>query len=111
MMIESGFSLELDKCLCCHDQLKEDTMYFVPSLGGIICQNCVGKIHHHKKQIPYKLRDFFKQMAVNDFDYKGKYELQANEKVCIVTFEALKEYIILKSPKKFKTTNVLQEVS
>ena len=111
MMIESGFSLELDKCLCCHSRLEEDTMYFVPSLGGIICQNCAGKTHHHKKQIPYKLRDFFKQMAVNDFDYKGKYELQANEKVCNVTFEALKEYIMLKSPKKFKTTNVLQEVS
>lgn len=111
MMIESGFSIEFDKCLCCHNVVEDETMYFVPTLGGIVCADCAGKIYHNKKQLPYKLRDFFKQMAVNNFDEKGKYELQANEKVCIVTFEALKEYIVLKSPKKFKTTDVLKEVS
>jgi DNA repair protein RecO (recombination protein O) len=111
MMIESGFSIELDKCLCCHNDVEEETMYFVPNLGGIICKNCAPKIHYNKKQIPYKLRDFFRQMSINNFDEKTKYELLANEKVCTVTFEALKEYITLKSPKKFKTTNVLQEVS
>ena len=111
MMIESGFSIELDKCLCCDGELENETMYFVPNLGGIVCKNCANKIHYHKKQLPYKLKDFFKQMAINDFDTKGEYELKANEKVCTVTFEVLKEYIILKSPKKFKSTNVLQEVS
>lgn len=110
MMIESGFSIELDKCLCCHNDLKEETLYFVPNLGGIICSHCAGNIHYNKKQMPYKLRDFFKQMAMNDFDEQGEYELKANEKVCTVTFEALKEYIILKSPKKFKSTNILQEI-
>ena len=45
-----------------------------------------------KKQMPYKLRDFFKQMAVNDFNYTGEYEQKANEKVCDVTFNVLKEY-------------------
>ena len=111
MMIESGFSIELDKCLYCNSKLENETMYFVPNLGGIVCKNCANKIHYHKKQLPYKLKDFFKQMAINDFDTKGEYELKANEKVCTVTFEVLKEYIILKSPKKFKSTNVLQEVS
>ncbi|MBE7712171.1 MAG: DNA repair protein RecO [Cyanobacteria bacterium SIG26] len=110
MMIESGFSIELDKCLCCHHDLKEETMYFVPNMGGIICQNCANNISYGKKQIPHKLRDFFKQMAINSFDEKGEYETKANEKVCTVTFEALKEYIALKSPKKFKSTNILQEV-
>ena len=111
MMIESGFSIELDKCLCCHNDLEDETMYFVPNLGGIICKNCASKVHYHKKQLPYRLRDFFKHMAINDFETKGEYEIKANEKVCMVTFEVLKEYITLKSPKKFKTTNVLQEVS
>lgn len=110
MMIESGFSIELDQCLCCHKDVKEETMYFVPNLGGIICKDCAEKVYYNKKQIPHKLRDFFKQMSINDFDEVGDYELKANEKVCTVTFEALKEYIILKSPKKFKSTNVLQEV-
>lgn len=110
MMIESGFSIELDNCLCCHEELKDETLYFVPNLGGIVCKDCAKNIYHNKKQIPYKLRNFFKQMAINDFDEKGEYELKANEKVCMVTFDALKEYIALKSPKKFKSTNILQEM-
>ena len=47
---------------------------------------------------------------INDFEEKGEYELKANEKVCTVTFEVLKEYIALKSPKKFKSTSILQEI-
>ena len=110
MMIESGFSIEFDTCLHCHNTVKDETMYFVPNLGGIVCQNCAERIHYNKKQMPYKLRDFFKQMSINDFEEKGEYELKANEKVCTVTFEVLKEYIALKSPKKFKSTSILQEI-
>ncbi len=110
MMIESGFSIELDNCLACHEEIGDETMYLVPALGGVVCSKCASKIHYNKKQLPYKLRDFFKQMAINDFDQKGEYETKANEKVCMVTFEALKEYITMKSPKKFKSTNILQEI-
>ena len=110
MMIESGFSLELEKCLCCHKTVQDETMYFVPAMGGIICSNCASHINYHKKQLPYKLRDFFRQMSINDFDEKGDFETKANDKVCMVTFEVLKEYITMKSPKKFKSTNILQEM-
>lgn len=110
MMIESGFSIELDRCLHCHNKVEDETMFFVPNLGGIVCSCCANAIHYNKKQMPYKLRDFFKQMAINDFEEKGEYELKANEKVCSVTFEVLKEYIALKSPKKFKSTDMLQEI-
>lgn len=110
MMIESGFSIELDKCLCCHNEVGDETMFFVPALGGIVCSHCAEHIRHNKKQMPYKLRDFFKQMAINGFDVSGEYEQKANEKVCQVTFEVLKEYIMLKSPKKFNSTNILQEI-
>lgn len=108
MMIETGFAIEFDTCLCCHNHVGADTMYFVPHIGGIVCKNCAEKIYYNKKQMPYKLRDFFKQMAINDFDYKGDYETKATEKVCEVSFQVLKEYIELKSPKKFKSTDVLQ---
>jgi len=110
MMIETGFSIELDNCLCCHKKLENGTMFFVPSMGGIVCGECAAHITGVKKQIPYKLRGFFKQMSINDFDQKGDYELKANEKVCQVTFNALKEYIAIKSPQKFKSTGVLQEL-
>jgi hypothetical protein len=85
-------------------------MYFVPALGGVVCGNCAGKLMHSKKQLPPKMRDFFKQMANNDFDYKGEYELKANEKVCEVSFEALKSYIEMKSPKKFKSTDIIMQM-
>ncbi len=111
IMIESGFSIEFDKCLKCHKEIKDETMMLVPALGGVICMECASFVPHNKKQIPYKLRDFFKHMSVNDFDYKGEFESKANEKVCSVTFEFLKEYIELKSPKKFKSTEILSEIS
>ena len=111
IMIESGFSIEFDNCLHCHKDVEDETMYFVPELGGIICSNCCSNIYYSKKQMPYKLRNFFKQMALNDFDIKGEYETKANDKVCEVTFNVLKEYIELKSPKKIKTASILQDLS
>ena len=107
MMLESGFSIELDECLHCHNKIDKETMFFVPNLGGVICSHCAQNIHYNKKQMPYKLRDFFKAMTDNDFDKKSEYEIKANEKVCEVTFNTLKEYIKIKSPKKFKSTDVM----
>lgn len=110
MMIESGFSIEFDTCLHCRCDIGEETMYFVPTAGGVVCKECAGKLYSAKKQMPHKLRDFFKQMATNDFDEIGEYETKANEKVCTVSFQVLKEYIELKSPRKFKSTEMLQDV-
>jgi hypothetical protein len=57
--------------------------------------------------MPAKLCEFFKQMAQNDFDQIGEFERKANEKVCEVTFEVLKDYIEMKSPKRLKSSHVL----
>ena len=86
------------------------TVYFVPELGGIICSDCAGVVPYSKKQMPAKLCEFFKQMAQNEFDYVGEFERKANEKVCEVTFEVLKEYIEKKSPKRIKSADVLSEL-
>jgi hypothetical protein len=45
-----------------------------------------------------------------DFDYESDYDKKATEKVCSVCFELLKEYIQTHCSKKFKTTEILQEV-
>lgn len=110
MMAESGFSLEFDTCLNCRNNTKEQKVYFVPELGGIVCSDCAGILSYSKKQMPSKLRDFFKQMAQNDFDQIGEFEQKANEKVCEVTFEVLKDYIEKKSPKRIKSSHVLSEI-
>lgn len=108
MMKYSGFSVEFDDCLCCHSKIDNNDMYFVPELGGVVCCNCSRHVHYSKKVLNSKLRDFFKSMSEADFSDEGYYEKHANEKVCIVCFDALKEYITLKSPKRIKTVEILQ---
>ena len=111
MMKESGFCVELDRCLHCHKKIDDESMYFVSELGGVICKDCFNFVPLNKKIMPYKLRDFFRQMTVNDFDVVGEYEKKANKQVCLVTYNVLKEYIEKKSPKKIKSSSVLQELS
>ncbi len=110
MMSESGFSLEFDTCLNCRHDTKNQTVYFVPELGGIICSDCANSVPYSKKKMHPKLCEFFKQMAVNDFDCTGEFEQKANDKVCEVTFGVLKEYIEKKCPKRIKTSQVLSEL-
>lgn len=109
MMVISGFGIEFDNCLKCGCELKEDNMYFSSNLGGVICPKCneaygITVIMHHK------LRDFLEALAQLDFDFKSEYEEKATEKVCSVCFELLKGYISVHSPKKFNSTNILQEI-
>lgn len=110
LMIKSGFSIELETCLCCQKNIKNETLYFVPEMGGVICHNCANKIHYNKKQMPYKLRDFLVAMSENDFDANTLYEEKANEQVCNVIFELLKSYIDIKSPIKIKSAQLLSEI-
>ena len=111
IMVESGFSLEFDNCLNCRHVSKGETVYFVPELGGIICEDCIKFVPYSKKQMPAKLCEFFRQMVRNDFDYFGEFERNANEKVCEVSFNLLKDYIEMKSPKKIKSAEVLSGLS
>lgn len=110
MMKESGFSLEFDNCLNCRHAVKGETVYFVSDLGGVVCPDCISTVHYSKKLMPAKLCEFFKQMATNDFDEVGEFEQKANEKVCEVTFNVLKEYIEKKCSKHIKTSDVLSQM-
>ncbi len=110
MMRLSGFSLELDKCLCCHKPIEGENMYFSSQIGGVICKTCNEK-HGIKTLMHYKLRNFLSVLANTEFDEKSDYEKKSSEKVCLVCFEILKSYINMHSAKKFKSTGILQEVS
>ncbi len=109
MMLISGFAIELDTCLCCGEPVKDENMYFSSKMGGIICGECnetfkLGTVLH------YKLRDFLRACLQYDFDYQSEYDKKANEKVCMVCFNLLKEYINIHSSKKFNSTEILQEI-
>ena len=109
MMLISGFAIEFDTCLCCGEHVKDEKMYFSPKMGGIICKNC-NETFKLNTILHYKLRDFLNACLQYDFDYISEFDKKANEKVCSVCFELLKEYINQHSAKKFNTTNILQEV-
>ena len=84
-------------------------MYFSSTLGGVICRECnesygIPVVMHHK------LRDFLKSLETTGFDKKNEFEEKATEKVCGVCFELLKGYINQHSPKKFHSTEILQEI-
>lgn len=109
MMQISGLGVELDCCLCCGEPIRGENMFFSPQMGGIICNECntnykLRTVMHHK------LRDFLNACLQYDFDYKSEYDEKANEKVCSVWFELLKEYINIHSSKKFNSTDILQEI-
>lgn len=109
MMRISGFSLELDKCLCCGKPIEGENMFFASNLGGVICNDCNANYHLHDV-MHYKLRDYLAVLANTEFDEKSEYELKSTEKICTVCFELLKSYINSHSARKFKSTDILQEV-
>ena len=109
MMQISGFGIELDTCLCCGNPIESQNMYFSSQMGGVVCLNCNDK-YKLKTLMHYKLRDFLNACLDSDFDFKSDYESKANEKVCMVCFELLKEYINIHSSKNFKSVEILQDI-
>lgn len=109
MMLISGFSLELDTCLCCGERVLNEDMYFSQDMGGIICSEC-NETFKIRTKMHYKIRDFLEAMLQFDFDYTCDYDQKATEKVCIVCFNLLKDYIQTHSSRKFKSDKILQEV-
>ena len=109
MMQISGFGIEFETCLCCGNKIGAENMYFSSQTGGVVCQHCNEK-YNLKTVMHYKIRDFLYSLLVLDLDEGSEYDEKANEKVCLVCFNLLKGYIDIHSSKKFKSTEILQEV-
>ncbi|MBR5554752.1 DNA repair protein RecO [bacterium] len=109
MMVVSGFGIEFDTCLKCGCNIADEQMYFSNQKGGVICSNCcessIGMVSMH-----HKVRDFLKILEQTDFETHSEYEKKATEKICVVCFELLKGYVDIHSPKKFNSTQILQEI-
>lgn len=109
MMLISGFVPELDTCLCCREEITTDNMFFSVNMGGIICPEC-NQTFNVKIKMHRKIRDFLLAMLQFNFDYESDYDRKATEKVCSVCYNLLNDYLQERSPKKFKTTGVLQSI-
>lgn len=105
-----GYSLEMDNCVKCNCNIKnEDELYFSFEQGGILCKSCKPtSLGAHKMH--YKIKDFLKTLLIFDFEEKTRYDELATERICDFCFNLLKNYISFYSPKKFKTTEILETI-
>ena len=109
MMLISGICPELDTCLSCGRRILDEEMYFSKDRCGVFCSECNEKYRVPLK-LHFKIRDFLTAMLQFDFNYKSDYDEKANDKICIVCFNLLKDYISSHTDKKFKTDKLLAEV-
>ncbi len=105
----TGYSIELENCVKCLNKPNNGEIYFSVEQGGIICGDCAGEITK-KVKIPFKIQEFLNTILKEDFEAKTKYDDLVNEKVCDTCINLLKKYIEYYSPKRFKTTQILESI-
>ena len=105
----SGYSLETDHCVKCNCNINSEEIYFSFEQGGILCKDCK-TIAIGAQKMHYKIKDFIKTLQTTEFSKKTRYDELATEKICDFCFNLLKKYIEFYSPKKFKTTEMLEIV-
>lgn len=103
----AGYSMELENCVGCGCELKEDEIYFSAPLGGTLCKDCRSKAINAVK-LHNKLRGFLIALLQLDYSAKSRYDELANEKVCDFCIELLKTYVEQYAPKKIKSTQMLE---
>lgn len=106
----SGYSLELNNCVKCVDKLTEkEEIYFSIEQGGILCKSCADNLCR-KVKVPHKIVEFLNTLLQEDFNAHTRYESLLTEKICNTCMDLLKNYIEYYSPKKFKTTELLESI-
>ncbi len=106
----TGYSLELSQCVKCNHKIDNDAdLYFSIEQGGILCKNCAENISH-KVKIHKKIKDFLYTLLSNDFTAETKYDSLVTEKICDICINLLKNYIEYYSPKRFKTSAMLESI-
>ncbi|MBQ9245445.1 DNA repair protein RecO [bacterium] len=105
----TGYSLELDNCVKCLNPPDNGEIFFSVEHGGILCNHCAENINK-KIKIPYKIVEFLNTLLKEDFTTRTKYDELATQKVCDTCINLLKNYIEYYSPKRFKTTQILESI-
>ncbi len=109
MMNITGYSLELNNCVKCLTPPDSEDIYFSTEHGGILCKNCAAGICK-KIKIPKKIQEFLITLLKEDFTAHTKYDDLVTEKICDICINLLKNYIEYYSPKKFKTSQILESI-
>lgn len=105
----TGYSLELNDCVKCMKEPNSEEIYFSIEQGGILCKECAMDICK-KIKIHHKIKEFLNTMLKEDFNTHTKYDDLATEKICDTCINLMKNYIEYYSPKRFKTTQMLESI-
>lgn len=105
----TGYSLELKDCVKCLHKPNSEDIYFSTEHGGILCRDCAQNLTK-KVKIPNKIIEFLNTLLKEDFTTHTHYDDLATEKICDICINLLKNYIEYYSPKKFKTTQMLESI-
>ena len=106
LMQHLGYAPELDNCSVCNniDGTGASNKLFCPDSGGIVCERCAGKIYKtveiNKAQIKV-----FRDSQIYDFPED---ENILDKTLLYPCFNILKEYVSLRSDKKFKTPEMIE---
>lgn len=109
IMYITGYSIELNDCVKCQKEPNSEEIYFSIEQGGILCKDCATDICK-KVKIPKKIKEFLNTMLTEDFNTHTKYDDLVTEKICDTCINLLKNYIEYYSPKRFKTTQMLESI-
>ncbi len=106
----TGYSIELKNCIKCSSEIREsDDVYFCAEQGGILCKSCAENVSK-KIKIHYKIKEFLFTLLKENFNVHTRYDELANEKVCDICIKLMRNYIEYYSPKKFKTTQMIESI-
>lgn len=107
-----GLKVCLDVCSNCGCSLnKDENFMFSVATGGILCKKCyenITNLNGKVVSIHPKIVEFLSILEKTNFGEKTKYDKSATEKICMVCFNLLKDYISYHSSKKFKTVNIIE---
>ena len=109
IMYITGYSIELNDCVKCQKEPNSEEIYFSIEQGGILCKDCASDICK-KVKVPQKIREFLNTILKEDFNTQTKYDDLVTEKICDTCINLLKNYIEYYSPKRFKTTQMLESI-
>ena len=105
----TGYSIELSKCVKCQKHIETNEIYFSIEHGGILCNTCVEKVNK-KLKIHNKICEFLYTLSTEEFLNSTYYDNLATENICDRCIQLLKKYIEYYSPKRFKTTKILESI-
>lgn len=104
LMNHLGYAVELNNCVKCNDQIRENPFFFSAESGGIICKNCKSEISQ-TQSLDFNTLRILKDAMDSDFP---EISSETGDKTLDYSFKLLKEYISIRSHKKLKTPELIE---